>query len=100
MVAVAPGGFESMWTSWYGPWTMVAQPPRSAAAATRMAGSRFMGPPSLQRADGLATSPLAEHRFLELLGDREADLLAGGNLDLFAGLRIAADAGFHLAEAE
>ena len=30
MVAVAPGGSDSTRTSWYGPWIMVAQPPRRA----------------------------------------------------------------------
>src|SRR5256886_3668953 len=42
----------------------------------------------------------AEHGLLEGLGDREADLLGGGDLDRLARLGIAADAGLHLPQAE
>src|SRR5262245_24078388 len=42
----------------------------------------------------------AEYRDLEALCDREADLLARGDLDLGAGLRIATDARLHLAQLE
>src|SRR5438552_16981492 len=43
-VAVAPGGLESNVTSWYGPWTSVAQPPRNASADTRNNRSCLMTP--------------------------------------------------------
>src|ERR1051326_4306135 len=41
-VAVAPGGFESSVTSWYGPWTSVAQPPRNASMDARNSRSCLM----------------------------------------------------------
>src|SRR5256712_11160894 len=43
---------------------------------------------------------VAEHRVLEGLGDREADLLARRDLDRLAGLRVAPHARLHLAQAE
>src|ERR1700680_4189565 len=49
------------------------------------------------------SSESALHRFLELLGGAERDLLAGLDLDRFAGGRIAAHAGgalFHLQDTE
>src|SRR5256886_11974012 len=42
----------------------------------------------------------AEHGLLEGLGDREADLLAGGDLDGLARLGVAADARLHLPQPE
>src|SRR5881628_3246722 len=43
---------------------------------------------------------VAEHRLLEGLGDREADLLARRNLDRLTGLRVASHACFHLTQSE
>src|SRR2546425_11742821 len=43
---------------------------------------------------------VAEHRFLEGLCHREADLPACGDLDRLTGLRIAPHARLHLAQAE
>src|SRR5256885_8446738 len=43
---------------------------------------------------------VAEHRLLESLGDREADLLARRDLDRLAGLRVAPHACLHLTQPE
>src|SRR2546428_11757 len=43
---------------------------------------------------------VAEHRLLEGLGDREADLLARRNLDRLTGLRVASHACLHLTQPE
>src|SRR5262249_15459962 len=61
-------------------------------------------PGSRGRADTHAAAAgllrLAEYGFLEGLGDREADLLPGRNLDRLPRLGIPAHAGLHLAEPE
>src|SRR5262245_50548150 len=44
-VAFAPGGLESIVTSWYGPWTSVAQPLSAATATTRNVACRVMRNP-------------------------------------------------------
>src|SRR5215831_8982605 len=49
-VAWAPGGFESIVTSWYGPWTIVAHPLRTASASAEKVTCRVIRPPF--RADG------------------------------------------------
>src|SRR5213080_4374612 len=56
------------------------------------------GPPD--RRQRLLLAAVAEHRVLEGLRDREANLLARGNLDGLAGLRVAPHARLHLAQAE
>src|SRR5438552_5341477 len=45
-------------------------------------------------------SLLAEHGLLERLGDREADLLAGGDLDGLTGLGVPTEARLHLSQPE
>src|SRR5215475_7785024 len=118
-VAWAPGGFESIVTSWYGPWTIVAHPLRTASASAEKVTCRVIGPPlpcgmrllagrhhpgSRGRADAHAAAAgllgLAQYGFLEGLGDREADLLPGRNLDRLPRLGVPAHAGLHLAEPE
>src|SRR6516225_4139028 len=44
-VACAPGGFESIVTFWYGPWTSVAHPLRTASASAEKVTCRVIGPP-------------------------------------------------------
>src|SRR5438094_8598556 len=61
-------------------------------------GARTAG--GCERRGPTGRSLLAEHGLLEGLGDREADLLAGGDLDGLARLGIAADAGLHLPQPE
>src|SRR5262245_49173272 len=104
-VALAPGGFESITTSWYGPCTNVAQPLSAASAAARNVAWRVIGTPFRGRAPLPGGSParpgrpercarsarailvrsldglwrllrLPEHGLLERLGNRESDLLA------------------------
>src|SRR5262249_52643277 len=127
-VALAPGGFESIITSWYGPWTSVAQPLSAANATARNVACRVMrnpfrcgrgaprGTPRLGSVgqEGAAVDcrtirpveclrtllGLPEHGLLEDLGDREPDLLPGRDLDGLASLRIPAHARLHLAKPE
>src|SRR5262245_21347273 len=127
-VAFAPGGLESIVTSWNGPWTSVAQPLSAATATTRNVACRVMRNPFPSGRDAPPDAPaglgrarwcgcrglphprgsrvrstllgLPEDRLLEHLRDREPDLLASRDLDRLTGLRIPPHACLHLAEPE